>query len=207
MITYRVAFIGDESEAYLKAQEFFRERNEKNENFEIELVDISNMDELEIKSMHFHSVLYDAKEIAGTDKDEVLRALLESKANISDLKIFPLARKNVTRDDEIGEENRLARLSGRDSKEIKAIPINVLEEVDLRSVFQAIEIASSEYRVMAEDVLEMDDREYDLVEELLLNAMEEKSPYTASHFREVSILSGAIARQARSRSNRCQKEY
>ncbi|MBR2289092.1 MAG: hypothetical protein IJ867_00295 [Clostridia bacterium] len=50
MITYRVAFVGEKSEIYSKAQEFFSEKNAEDKNFEIELVDISGLDELEIQS-------------------------------------------------------------------------------------------------------------------------------------------------------------
>ena len=193
MITYRVAFIDDEAKVYSKAKEFFSNRNIGNDEFHIELVNISKLSDIEIRSMHFHSVIYDIDKTIDTSNDDVLASLLQSKASIDDLKIFPLSQLKVTRETAQQETERLSSLRDK-SDQVQAIPINVSQENDLKAVFQAVEVASAEYRSLASQVLERDRAEYEMTAKTLVEAMEEKSPYTASHFKQVGMLSEAIAR-------------
>jgi len=193
MITYRVAFVGNETEVYSKAKAFFAGRDTENDEFNIELVDILELSDVDIKSMHIHSVIYEMGEKMNTTKDGVLASLLQSKAFASDLKIFPLSKAKVTKEVAQQETDRLSELRGK-SDQMQAIPINVSQENDLKAVFQAVEVASMEYKSLASQVLERDRAEYEMTAKTLVEAMEEKSPYTASHFRQVGILSEAIAR-------------
>ena len=141
MITYRVAFLGNEPEVYTKASEFFAEKNnDENEKFKIELVDISKANETSIRATHFHGIVYD---VAGTMEGQAeskLATLIRSRANVEELKILPLTKSEVVRDDANRESARLEQISGR--KSVKALPINVTNENNLKSVFQSIDISS-----------------------------------------------------------------
>jgi len=194
MITYRVAFVGNEQEAYSKAQEFFFGQNtEKRKNFRIELSDISKFSDIDLRGMHFHSIVYDTGSIANPQKEHALSTVLSSRANIEDLKIFPLAKKEITAREADLESQRIQKFSGKENT--KVLPINVTNEGNLKSVFQAIDIASVEYKSLAEEVLDRDQKEFELTSEALLDAMEEKSPVMAGHFRQVGVFTERIAIQ------------
>ena len=192
MIIYRIAFVGNDLQIYEKAQEYFSSKTEEIEDFKFELVDISNFDELDIKSTHFHGFIYDIDDTRNSKDEETIKNLLDSKMKIEDLKIFPLAKKEITKNEKDLESKRL---SGIAKKEIEVVPINVSNEQDLKSVFQAIDIASIEYQELAEDIINKRQQEFEKTAETLLKNMEEKSPYTAGHFRQVGIYAEAIAKQ------------
>lgn len=189
MIKYRVAFIGDEKEAYKKAQDFF---SKNNIDINIELVDISDYKEIDIKSMHFHSAIYNMNEIKENKSKNALKFLLQSKAEMSDLVLFPLTKSEVVKDDKEIENKYLMELSGKNENP-NAIPINVSQEENMNSVFEAIQTRASGYQSLAENAIDSHQQSFEQTSKKLLDAMEKKSPYTASHFRQVGTYSEAIA--------------
>ena len=193
-VVYRLAVIGDDPKLLAEGQKFVEDYNEKNKgsNFQYELLQLKDPNETEINAQTIHSVLCMNEEVRETTNEEILKRLLISKDEKDDLNVYPLVRDTVTKNEVIEEQKYLEELSG---KKIDAPLYNVSNDEDLRDVFQGINVVSAEYKAMAEDVVNEQDRlliEYEETAKALLEAIEAKDPYTASHFKQVAVLSRMI---------------
>ena len=188
MTTYRIAYIGDANSdiLYQKAKEYFKARNLGDEDFQIEFEDVSQMSELEISSKNYHMVSFDISSL-DNEKSKVIKALMDSKAELSDLNMLPVSRGVIT-EKEIQETSRkVNELSGRD-EDLRVIPINISNEKDLEGYLDVLDISANEYREVAGNVLEKRDQLRKILGEKINSALAKKSTVTQEHVSSVSTM-------------------
>ena len=183
IVRFRIAYIGDvdKDTLYQQAQEYFKDKNSQDENFEVIFEDISDMSSEQIEANTYHMVVFDRNILDSDDKVDVLKNLKNSKNDISDLNFFPYAREEITKEQIEATSEELKEKLGLDSN-FRTIPVNISDSRDVQGFLDAMYISGSQYRDVADEVVKEAEGIRGLLDSLILEALREKDEIAGKQY-------------------------
>ena len=172
MITFRIAYIGDanDDKLFQQAQQYFEEKNLEDEEFQIVFEDITDMPEGEIISKTYHAISFD-ETILETDKKDILKKLMDQRAEKDDIQMFSASKKVVTQNDVDYIKKEIKKILGTEENVVLA---NISDEKDIIGYLDSISISSDRYRELSGDVLEQRKELRNITKHKVLEAIKRK---------------------------------
>lgn len=194
MATYIIATIGDTDEAkkYFEQAQAALSTLELGGKNKIKFVDITGMDEKNIKALGAISSVMYFTDLHDSNNAQTLSGVLNRLPELSDLSIFALSHDKITKEEQQQEQKRLFeyiknKFPGIEASDIPVFPVNITSEKEMQAYIDGFikpdAVSFSDYVGEIEEVTE---RKTQAIIDLVVDAIHDKHDYTAGHVQRVS---------------------
>lgn len=201
MTTFKIAYIGDKDEDSLlsQAQEYFKQKNLNDKDFDIVFEDVSNMSKEEIQSKSHHLVSFDVS-ILDSDKSNLLKEMIELSGGPPDLQLFPFSRQEMSQETGESLKGKISDLSdGLYNQDVITDVADISDTKDIRGYLDELDITSGKYRELAGNIFERRKELRSISSNKILEAYKAKdeldgnSYVTYDHVKSVAKMSKAFS--------------